>query len=86
MDQATDPTADRGYNKVGLPLGRIVMNNFLGGIAWGFGTVIGATIVVGALIWALSHFGILTNLSNNLVQGFVDSFQHGLNSIQIPTQ
>lgn len=27
----------------------IVIDNFLGGIAWGFGTVIGATIIVGIL-------------------------------------
>jgi hypothetical protein len=28
----------------------VVLNNFLGGLAWGFGTVVGATLVVAVLV------------------------------------
>ncbi len=31
----------------------VILNNFLGGLAWGFGTVVGATLVV-AILLALS--------------------------------
>ena len=32
----------------------MVFNNFLGGLSWGFGTVLGATVVVGLVIIILS--------------------------------
>lgn len=32
----------------------ILVGNFLGGLAWGLGSVIGATIVVAILVWFLS--------------------------------
>ncbi len=37
----------------------IMLNNFLGGIAWGIGTVIGASVVVGAIGYILNKLGIL---------------------------
>lgn len=36
----------------------ILLNNFLGGIAWGVGTVIGATVVVGVTGYILNRLGI----------------------------
>jgi hypothetical protein len=36
----------------------IMLNNFLGGIAWGFGTVIGASIVAAAIIYLLKSTGV----------------------------
>ena len=36
----------------------IIMNNFLGGIAWGVGTVIGATIIAAAIIYFLKSTGV----------------------------
>lgn len=35
----------------------IVLANFLGGLAWGVGTVIGASVIVAALGWALNLLG-----------------------------
>lgn len=32
---------------------QIILNNFIGGIAWAVGTVVGASIVVGTIIWIL---------------------------------
>lgn len=37
----------------------IMISNFLGGLAWGLGTVIGATVVVGILVWVLSLFNFI---------------------------
>jgi hypothetical protein len=34
----------------------IIMGNFLGGLAWGLGSVIGATVVVAILIGVLRNF------------------------------
>lgn len=37
----------------------IIMGNFLGGLAWGIGTVIGAGVVVGIIGTILKKLGIL---------------------------
>lgn len=36
---------------------QIILYNFLGGLAWGFGTVVGATIVVAIIGYILGIFG-----------------------------
>jgi len=36
----------------------IIIGNFLGGLAWGFGTVVGASVVVAILGYILNIFGI----------------------------
>lgn len=36
----------------------ILVNNFIGGLAWGLGTVIGATIIVAILGYGLKAVGI----------------------------
>ena len=35
----------------------IVIGNFLGGIAWGLGTVIGASVIVGVIAGIMKFFG-----------------------------
>lgn len=69
--------SERGYDQVQLPLGRVIMNNLLGGIAWGFGTVVGATIVVGIIAWALSQLGFLPLVGETLatLQDTIESFR-----------
>ena len=47
-----------------MKLKDIVIKNFLGGLAWGFGTVVGATIVAAILL------GLLRTL--NLIPGIGD--------------
>jgi hypothetical protein len=37
----------------------IMVGNFLGGLSWGFGTVVGATLVVALLFYSLKAVGIL---------------------------
>lgn len=36
-----------------------MLSNFLGGISWGFGTVIGATVIVTMLVWLLSFINLV---------------------------
>ncbi|MFA5933280.1 MAG: DUF5665 domain-containing protein [Microgenomates group bacterium] len=37
----------------------IMLGNFLGGMAWGIGTVIGASVVVGAVGYMFNRLGVL---------------------------
>lgn len=46
----------------------IIIANFLGGIAWGVGSVLGASVVVGALIYILNLIGAFTGFSSFLNQ------------------
>lgn len=47
---------------------RIIIANFLGGLAWGLGTVIGATIVAAVVIAILRLFNFIPGLSEILEQ------------------
>lgn len=40
----------------------IMLNNFLGGLAWGVGSVIGATVVVTIIGYILKGLGVFTAL------------------------
>ncbi|OGY23439.1 MAG: hypothetical protein A2172_04390 [Candidatus Woykebacteria bacterium RBG_13_40_15] len=71
-----DPTQGRGHSRVHLPTGRVILNNFLGGLAWGVGTVLGATIVVGLVIIILSKIS-----SIPIIGDFIGNI---LNEIQRP--
>lgn len=42
----------------------IMLNNFLGGIAWGIGTVIGASVIVGTIGYILNKLGVLSAVSS----------------------
>lgn len=59
-DKSTEKTDEsvaevsRGYTKVHLSPLRLMRNNFLGGIAWGFGVVLGGTLVVAIVLFLLS--------------------------------
>ncbi|MBU1000679.1 hypothetical protein KKE78_04775 [Patescibacteria group bacterium] len=44
----------------------IIIANFLGGLAWGLGTVIGATIVAAVIISALRLFNFIPGLDQIL--------------------
>ena len=42
----------------------IIINNFLGGLAWGFGTVVGATIVVAIVFGILRQFNFIPGIKS----------------------
>ncbi len=44
----------RGYTKVHLSTWHLMRNNFVGGIAWGFGAVLGGTVIVALIIFLLN--------------------------------
>lgn len=46
-------TANQGVKKRD-----VLLANFLGGIAWGLGSVIGATIFVAVIVWTLTMLGL----------------------------
>ncbi len=46
----------------------IMIANFLGGLAWGLGTVIGATVVVAILVTILRIFNFIPGLNEILQQ------------------
>lgn len=42
----------------------IIIGNFLGGLAWGFGTVIGATIVAAIVLGILNQFNFIPGIKS----------------------
>ena len=50
---------------------RIILNSFLGGVAWGVGTVIGATLIVTLIIWLLGAIGwiaVIGDLASEIIR------------------
>lgn len=43
---------------------QIMTNNFLGGLAWGVGTVIGATVIAGSFAYVLNKMGIFNAIGS----------------------
>ena len=48
---------EKGSERVTLSLWRLILNNFFGGIAWGFGSIIGATILVAFAVFLFNQLG-----------------------------
>ena len=48
---------DKGFAKVSLSRCSLVANNFFGGLAWGFGSALGATVVFALVVWVLGILG-----------------------------
>jgi Domain of unknown function (DUF5665) len=57
---------------------KVYKMNFIRGIVFGFGSVIGGTLMVGLLLWLLSFFNELPFIGH-----FVQSIQH---SVETPRQ
>lgn len=41
---------------------QILINNFLGGMAWGFGSVVGATAVIATVTYILKRLGVFDTI------------------------
>lgn len=59
---------------------RIITDNFIGGMSWGLGTVIGATIIVGILGLAVVRTKNVP-LLGDIVKIFASEIQTGFNEI-----
>lgn len=61
----TTPQIERHLSaNMNLKKRQIILYNFLGGLAWGFGTVVGATVVVGIVVWILSTLGLFSYIGD----------------------
>lgn len=60
----SDPIIDHLTAHGFLQIRKIMLNNFLGGLAWGFGSVIGATIFVIILISLLRLFNFIPGVND----------------------
>ncbi|MBI4100309.1 hypothetical protein HY439_01075 [Candidatus Microgenomates bacterium] len=69
----------RGADAIYKSRGHIVLDNFLGGIAWGLGTVIGATAVIGFLVYLLSQINFVPGIGE-----FVSQIISTINQSQNP--
>jgi hypothetical protein len=61
----------RGHTRIHVSTWKMVLNNFLGGLSWGFGTVLGATVVVGIVIIILSKLNtipVIGDFFNNILR------------------
>lgn len=64
---------NRGYTRVHISTFKVILNNFLGGLAWGFGTVLGATVVVGLVVLIISRLGgvpLIGSFFSDILQSF----------------
>lgn len=51
--------------------------NFVRGVFFGFGSVLGATVVVAVIVWVLSRFtGIFPEFIGHYIQQIIDAMQH----------
>ncbi len=77
-EKQKEPPHER-FEKVDRPLGRMIVYNFLGGISWGFGVLIGTTVILAIIAFVINQqidlvpvFGrffaeVLQSAQNNLV-------------------
>ena len=55
LKEYIEVSPDRGHTRIHISTWRMILNNFLGGLFWGLGTVLGATLVVGLVIIILGQ-------------------------------
>ena len=56
----------KGFSRISLSRRSLIANNFFGGLAWGFGSVLGATVVFALVIWVLGILGAVPFLGNTI--------------------
>lgn len=71
------------YNNVTLPKRKIFFNNFLGGIAWAFGTFIGFIVIfllLGTILTRVNLVPIVGNFLSQVVNEAVKNSPHLIES------
>lgn len=67
----------KGYTRIFLSKRDLIIGNFLGGLAWGLGTFIGATVVVAIAVWLFGLIGGLPLIG----QSITDTINHSIRQI-----
>jgi hypothetical protein len=62
------PTAAQKYEEVKASRHEIMVNNFLGGLAWALGTTVGLSVVVALAGLALRQISVVPFLGNMVLQ------------------
>ncbi|MDO8451676.1 MAG: DUF5665 domain-containing protein [bacterium] len=68
MKQRKDDSNDRLAASEYLPYKTIFLKNLTGGIAWGFGSIIGASVVLSVVIWVLRQIDFIPVLGAYITQ------------------
>jgi len=84
MKEDLDPAEK--YNKIYRSLPRMLLNNFLGGIAWSLGTFFGAAVVVGIIVFLLSKINVIPIIGSWVAQIAQDATSRMPFSQQIPVR
>jgi hypothetical protein len=74
-DEYIDVTAGRGHTRIHISTGRVIFSNFMGGLAWGFGTALGATVVLGLVIIILGKLSSVP-LIGDFITHILQTIQH----------
>ena len=56
-EEYIDLESAKGHTKIYISTGKIILNNLLGGLAWGVGTVLGATVIVATVFFIFGQLG-----------------------------
>lgn len=65
------------FNDVYVRRREIYVANFFRGIFFGFGSVLGGTILIALLIWLLSQVGTLVPFLSDFIQQILDALSRG---------
>lgn len=65
------------FNDVHVRRKEIYIANFIRGIFFGFGSVLGGTILIALLIWFLSQVGTLVPFLSDFIQQILDALSRG---------
>lgn len=64
----SDQEIKERFNQIYRPRREIFLNNFLGGVAWSLGTLVGAAIIVGIIGFFLSRVNLIPLIGSWLAQ------------------
>lgn len=64
------PGTRKLFANTSIPKKDVLLANFIGGIAWGLGTVIGATVIVAILVYGLTILGLFDSVKDFFPSNF----------------
>lgn len=68
MPQEQEEKNNQPFEKVYRSRGKMILDNFLGGIAWSLGTLVGAAVIVGIIGFLLSRVNLIPLIGSWLTQ------------------